>query len=135
MALLTSGRIFFRAARQFGANGGAQMGAALAYYALFSTAPLFILAVMLAGPVFGEQAARERVREHVSQLVGPETAREVDALDGVSREARRWNDCRPFRRRRALNWCARCVLAHPPVPARDLASGTNGKERSDRDAA
>jgi membrane protein len=80
MALWTSARIFFRAARQFGSDGGAQMGAALAYYALFSTAPLFILAVMLAGPIFGEQAARERVRKHVTEIVGPETAREVNHL-------------------------------------------------------
>jgi membrane protein len=80
MVLWTSARIFFRAARQFGSDGGAQMGAALAYYALFSTAPLFILAVMLAGPIFGEQAARERVRKHVTEIVGPETAREVNHL-------------------------------------------------------
>jgi membrane protein len=56
------------------------MGAALAYYALFSTAPLFILAVMLSGPIFGEQAARERVRKHLTDVVGPETAREVNHL-------------------------------------------------------
>ena len=80
MALWTSARIFVRAARQFGMNGGSQMGAALAYYALFSTAPLFLLAVMLSGPIFGEQAAREKIRKHVSEAVGPETAREVNQL-------------------------------------------------------
>jgi uncharacterized BrkB/YihY/UPF0761 family membrane protein len=44
MVLSTSFRILFRAARQFGADGASQMGAALANYALFSTAPLLLLA-------------------------------------------------------------------------------------------
>jgi membrane protein len=57
-----------------------QMGAALAYYALFSTTPLLILAVMMSGVIFGEQAARDRVRKHLTEIVGPETAREVSNL-------------------------------------------------------
>jgi membrane protein len=80
MSLLTSGRILIRAARQFGADGASQMGAALAYYALFSTAPLLVLAVMLSGQIFGEGAARDRVRKHLTEVVGPETAREVYTL-------------------------------------------------------
>jgi membrane protein len=80
MLFSTSVRILFRAARQFVADGCAQMGAALAYYALFSTAPLLVVAVMLSGLIFGEQAARERVRAHLTELVGPETAREVNSL-------------------------------------------------------
>ena len=80
MVLSTSVRIVFRAARQFGADGASQMGAALAYYALFSTAPLLVLAVMLSGLVFGEQAARDQVKKHLTEVVGPETAREVNSL-------------------------------------------------------
>ena len=80
MALATSVRIIARAARQFGADGASQMGAALAYYALFSTAPLLVLAVMISGLIFGEQAARDRVRKHLAEIVGPETAREVNNL-------------------------------------------------------
>jgi len=80
MPLSTSVHILFRSARQFGADGASQMGAALAYYALFSTAPLLVLAVMLSGPIFGEQAARDRVRQHLTEVVGPETAREVNNL-------------------------------------------------------
>jgi membrane protein len=85
MVLWTSARIFFRAVRQFGSDGGSQMGAALAYYALFSTAPLFILAVMLSGPIFGEQASRARVRKHLTEIVGPESAREVNNLMETAR--------------------------------------------------
>jgi membrane protein len=80
MALSTSFRILVRAARQFRADGTSQMGAALAYYAVFSTAPLLVLAVMLSGLIFGEQVARDRVREHLTEYVGPESAREVNKL-------------------------------------------------------
>ena len=41
------------------------MGAALAYYTIFSLAPLLLLAIAVAGLVFGEEAARGQV---VSQL-------------------------------------------------------------------
>jgi membrane protein len=85
MALSTSVRIVIRAVQQFGADGASQMGAALAYYALFSTAPLLVWAVMLSGLVFGEQAARDRVRHQLSQYVGPETAREVNNLMQTAR--------------------------------------------------
>ncbi len=77
MFLWTSIRIIVRAVRQFAADGAGQMAAALAYYALFSTAPLLLLAVMFAGLFFGEVAARERVVEHLTELVGPEGAREI----------------------------------------------------------
>jgi membrane protein len=80
MSLRASVRVFVRAARQFGADGASQMGAALAYYALFSTAPLLVLAVMFSGLIFGQQAARDRVRKHLTEIVGPETAREVNSL-------------------------------------------------------
>ena len=85
MAISTSVRIIIRAVQQFGADGASQMGAALAYYALFSTAPLLVLAVMLSGLVFGEQAARDRVRKQITEYVGPETAREVNNLMQTAR--------------------------------------------------
>jgi membrane protein len=80
MGFSISIRILVRAARQFAADGVSQMGAALAYYALFSTAPLLILAVLLASFLFGEENARARVREHLTEVVGPASAREVSAL-------------------------------------------------------
>src|SRR6266851_3214910 len=80
MIIVTSFRILVRAVRQFSADNATQMGAALAYYALFSIAPLLVLAVMLAGFIFGEDVAEDRVREHLTELVGPESAREVAAL-------------------------------------------------------
>ena len=43
------------------------MGAALAYYTLFSIAPLLIIAIAVAGLVFGQEAARGEI---VAQIQG-----------------------------------------------------------------
>ena len=53
--MLTSIRIVIRAGRQWSANGDSRLGAALAYYALFSIAHLLVIAVTIAGAVFGEE--------------------------------------------------------------------------------
>src|SRR5579871_1028299 len=77
MLLSNSFRILVRAVRQFSADGVPRMGAALAYYALFSTAPLLILAIMVASLVFSEETARTRVRHQLSEMVGPASAGEI----------------------------------------------------------
>jgi len=74
MAILTSFRIVARAATRFSAHDGAQMGAALAYYAVFSTAPLLLLAVMLASLFFDEEAAQEQVHARLTEMVGQSNA-------------------------------------------------------------
>src|SRR5205823_3548753 len=56
------------------------MGAALAYYALFSVAPLVLIAVAIAGMVFGEQAARGEVVGQLRGLVGDAGALAIEAL-------------------------------------------------------
>ena len=40
------------------ANDAPQMGAALAYYFIFSIGPVLVLAVAIAGSIYGEDAAR-----------------------------------------------------------------------------
>jgi len=77
---MKSFRIIFRAIRQFDKDGASQMGAALAYYTLFSIAPLLILAVMMAGFFFGENAARAQVEEHLTELIDAQSARELTKL-------------------------------------------------------
>jgi membrane protein len=78
--MFTSFRIFVRACRQWSANRDSRLGAALAYYALFSFAPLLVIAVMIAAVVFDEQAAHGQVAEHLTDLVGPEIAVAVERL-------------------------------------------------------
>jgi membrane protein len=56
------------------------MGAALAYYALFSIAPLLLIVTAIAGLFFGEQAARGELYGTLAGLMGPDAARAVEGL-------------------------------------------------------
>jgi membrane protein len=47
-----------------------RMAAALAYYTLFSIAPLLVIAVAVAGAVFGQEAARGEVVNQIQGLLG-----------------------------------------------------------------
>ena len=48
------------------------MGAALAYYTLFSLAPVLLLAIAVAGLLFGADAARGQIVGQVGGLIGSE---------------------------------------------------------------
>lgn len=56
------------------------MGAALAFYTIFSITPLLLIVISLAGLFFGEQAARGEILEQLSGLLGTESARTVQTL-------------------------------------------------------
>jgi membrane protein len=48
-----------------------RLGAALAYYTVFSLAPLLIIVIAIAGLAFGEAAAEGRIVEQIQGVVGP----------------------------------------------------------------
>jgi len=56
------------------------MGAALAYYALFSIAPLFVIAVTVTGWIFGKEAALRRLQFHLTENLGTEGAAAITSL-------------------------------------------------------
>ncbi|MET0382381.1 MAG: YihY/virulence factor BrkB family protein [Burkholderiaceae bacterium] len=56
------------------------MGAALAYYTMFSIAPLLLIVISVAGLAFGEQAARGEIMDQLASLMGADGARAVQAL-------------------------------------------------------
>ncbi len=56
------------------------MGAALAYYTLFSLAPLLIISIAVAGLVFGEEAARGEIVAQIQDLIGRDGAMAVQGL-------------------------------------------------------
>jgi membrane protein len=56
------------------------MGAALAFYTIFSITPLLLIVISLAGLFFGEQAARGEIIAQLSGLLGPESAKTVQTL-------------------------------------------------------
>jgi membrane protein len=51
-----------------------RLAAALAYYTLFSMAPLLVVAVGIAGLVFGEEAARGQIFGPLQSILGPQSA-------------------------------------------------------------
>ena len=56
------------------------MGAALAYYTLFSIAPLLIIVIAVAGFIFGEEAIRGEIATQLGSLIGTEGAQAVQGL-------------------------------------------------------
>lgn len=56
------------------------MGAAIAFYTLFSIAPLLVIAIAVAGLFFGEEAARGEIVEQIRDLIGEDGAQAVQAL-------------------------------------------------------
>jgi len=56
------------------------MGAALAYYTVFSIAPLLLIVISIAGLVFGEEAARGEIVAQLQGLMGNDAAQAVEGL-------------------------------------------------------
>ena len=56
------------------------MAAALAYYTIFSLAPLLIIAVAIAGLVFGMEAAQGEISGQIQGLVGRDGAKAIQAM-------------------------------------------------------
>jgi membrane protein len=54
------------------------LGAAVAYYTVFSLAPLFIIAVAIAGLIFGREAAQGQIFEQLRVLIGETSAAAVE---------------------------------------------------------
>lgn len=63
-----------------------RLAAALAYYTLFSLAPLLIIAIGIAGLVFGEDAAQGRIMGEVQGMIGPRGAAFLQEMLAASRE-------------------------------------------------
>lgn len=56
------------------------MGAAIAYYTAFSIAPVLIIAIAIAGMIFGQDAAQGEIVGQIRSIVGDEGAVAVQAL-------------------------------------------------------
>lgn len=55
-----------------------QHAGALAFYTLFSLAPLLVILIAIIGAVFGEEAARGEISALVGDLIGPQAAEAVE---------------------------------------------------------
>lgn len=59
---------------------GPQLGASIAFYAMFAMAPLLVVAITLAGAFFGPEAARGQIVEQIQELVGRDAARSIEIM-------------------------------------------------------
>jgi membrane protein len=57
-----------------------RIGAALAFYTVFSLGPVLLLAVAVAGFFFGQGTARGEIHQQISNLIGPQAAAEVQMV-------------------------------------------------------
>lgn len=65
-----------------------RLAAALAYYTLFSIAPLVIIAIAIAGLAFGHDAARGQLDDQIRSTVGPKAAQAIqDMVRSANRPA------------------------------------------------
>ncbi len=68
------------AGTQWVADKAPRLGAALAYYTIFSIAPLIVIAIGVAGMVFGQEAARGQIAGQVEHLVGKQGGEAVQTM-------------------------------------------------------
>src|SRR5918994_5210048 len=73
-------RLLSETASEWMRDHSSRRGAALAYYTIFSLAPILILAIAIAGMFFGEEAARGEIVAQIGGLVGAEGARAIQAM-------------------------------------------------------
>ncbi|MDX2214592.1 MAG: YihY/virulence factor BrkB family protein [Oculatellaceae cyanobacterium bins.114] len=67
-------RLLTETIAEWNKDKASQMAAALAYYTVFSLAPLLIIAIAVAGFFFGEEAARGEIVGQIKGLVGTDGA-------------------------------------------------------------
>src|ERR1700716_4436921 len=72
--------LFKDAAANWSAHKDARQGAALAYYSVFSIGPLMVIAIAIAGLVFGQEAVRGEVGSQLKGLLGDTGAQALQSM-------------------------------------------------------
>lgn len=79
-----NGRALFGALKQtvgeWVADKAPMLGAALAYYTVFSLAPLLVISIAMAGLVLGQEAAQGRIFDELRGLLGDEGGRAIQDM-------------------------------------------------------
>ena len=74
-------QVIYQAIRQWWlANNAFQFAAAIAYYAIFALAPLAVIAVAIAGRLFGDTTAKEELANQIEMVVGPTLAQAIQEM-------------------------------------------------------
>src|ERR1041384_574651 len=72
--------VFKQTVREWLDDKAPRLGAALAYYTIFSIAPLFIIVIAIAGLWFDKQVAQEQIFGQVAGLIGDKGAEAIQAM-------------------------------------------------------
>lgn len=72
--------IFKQTISEYGEDKVARLAAALAYYTVFSLAPMLVIIIAVAGFFFGAEAARGQIVDQISGLIGPDAAGMVQTM-------------------------------------------------------
>jgi membrane protein len=79
-------RLLKETVKEWGEDKSSRLAAALAYYTVFSLAPLLILVIAIAGLLFDQAAVREQIVQQIQSLVGEDGASIIStALDNANR--------------------------------------------------
>lgn len=73
-------RLTLDSAKSWSEDKASRLAAALSYYTIFSIAPLLVLAIAVAGLVFGREAASNQLFGEIRGLVGDQGAQAIQAM-------------------------------------------------------
>ncbi|RFM29761.1 YihY/virulence factor BrkB family protein [Deminuibacter soli] len=74
------GKIFWQAINDFSNNRVMRMSAALAYYTIFSLAPMLIVIISLCDVFYGHEAVEGTVYEQIRDFVGEQAAQQIQVV-------------------------------------------------------
>jgi membrane protein len=81
-------KVLAEIAANWNRHGASAQSAALAFYTIFSLAPVLVVVIAVAGAVFGEEAVRGQIFKEFQGLMGPEAALLVqEVLKSAARPA------------------------------------------------
>jgi membrane protein len=80
LSVRTLGSVFKRALAGWWNDEVPRLGASLAYYTLFSLAPILVIAIAIGGLVFGEEAVRGELVGQIQGLLGRRGAEAVQSM-------------------------------------------------------
>src|SRR5262249_30164227 len=73
-------QILKTAVQQWSQHRSARMGAALAYYSVFSMGPLLLIVTAIAGLFFGQEAVRQGLAQQFASLLGQSGGQAIEAM-------------------------------------------------------
>ena len=73
-------QVFKETFKEFGEDKAPRLGAALAYYTIFSIGPLLLIAVAMAGIFFGQEAAQGKISAELGKVFGSEMAKSLETM-------------------------------------------------------